>query len=277
VTTDSQDAPSGAVVRGQVKLAGNPPQRLTIDMTQVPECVKVHGTETILNEDAIVGSGGEVKNAFVYVKRAPAPSDDPAALQPAVLNQEKCMYRPRVQGVRVGQKLEIRNSDGFAHNVRGYPQLNPIFNIGQPGKGDVRDKVFELAENPPIKFKCDLHKWMTAYVFVMDHPYFGVTADDGTFEIGGLPPGDYTLAVWHETFGKNQQEIAVGERGVVNADLPDRTRIASRPRHERTESGADLDRGRGVLRRRSRALRRADGPAPGASARSGDCLGQGRF
>ena len=217
-TADAADQKSSPVVRGTVKFDGPPPERLEIDMTQVPECVKVHGSDTILNEDVILGPGGEVKNAFVYVKRAPEPSDD-APPEPAVLNQTKCMYTPRVQGIRVGQKLEIRNSDAFAHNVRGYPNLNPIFNIGQPGKGDVREKVFDLAENPPIKFKCDLHKWMTAYVFVMDHPYFAVTGDDGQFEIGGLPPGDYTLAVWHEKLGKDQQEITVDEEGKVVADF----------------------------------------------------------
>jgi hypothetical protein len=215
---DAEAPAKGVALRGVVKLEGKPPERLPIDMTRVPECVAAHGKEQILNEDAIVGSAGEIKNAFVYVRRPPKGKQYPLPAQPAELDQSKCMYRPRVQGMRVGQTLKIVNSDDFAHNVRGYPLLNPIFNIGQMGK-DVREKVFEKTEAAPIKFKCDIHPWMTAYVFVLDHPYFAVTGDDGTFEIAGLPPGDYTLAVWHETFGKQQREIKVGDQALSGLDF----------------------------------------------------------
>ena len=56
-----------------------------------------------------------------------------------------------------------------------------------------------------IPVKCNIHPWMKAYVGVVSHPYFAVTGDDGSFELKDLPPGDYTIQVWHEKYGTQEQ------------------------------------------------------------------------
>jgi carboxypeptidase family protein len=63
-----------------------------------------------------------------------------------------------------------------------------------------------------VRFKCDVHNWMSAYVGVMSHPFFAVTNDRGAFDISGLPPGTYTLEAWHERFGTQTQKVTVGDR-----------------------------------------------------------------
>ena len=62
-----------------------------------------------------------------------------------------------------------------------------------------------------VPFKCDVHSWMNAYVGVLDHPYFEVTAEDGGFEISGLRPGDYVIEAWHERLGTQTQNVTIGE------------------------------------------------------------------
>ena len=68
-----------------------------------------------------------------------------------------------------------------------------------------------------IPVKCNVHSWMRAYIGVMEHPYFAVTGADGSFAWTNVPPGDYTVAVWHEKLGDQTKQIhlAATEHGAV--------------------------------------------------------------
>ena len=97
-----------------------------------------------------------------------------------------------------GQTLEIRNSDATLHNVLCNPFKNKPFNEGMSVKGGKLEKIFEKPEFK-IDLRCVLHPWMLGYVHVLDHPFFAVTKEDGSFTIKGLPPGEYELSVKHES------------------------------------------------------------------------------
>jgi len=64
-----------------------------------------------------------------------------------------------------------------------------------------------------------VHKWMRAYVGVLPHPYFVVTGADGSFELRNLPPGEYTVGVWHETLGERTGKVQVPASGAVSVNL----------------------------------------------------------
>lgn len=204
-------------VHGVIRYDGPPPERRVIDISRDKDCTKLHGDHPLHDEDMIVSEDGEVKNAFVYVKHR-FKEEFPIPEEPAVLDQKHCMYTPRVQGIRAGQTLEIVNSDALTHNVRSFPTRNRPFNLGQIGVG-TREKIFKRAEREVVEFRCDIHRWMLAYVFVLDHPFFAVTGDDGTYQIDGLPEGEYLLIAWHEEFGEQKQKIQVGADGIVEADF----------------------------------------------------------
>ena len=72
--------------------------------------------------------------------------------------------------------------------------------MGQSLQGMKDTHVFSTQE-VMVPFRCDVHKWMNAFVGVVDHPFFAVTGADGAFELKGLPPGTYTVEAWHEKFG----------------------------------------------------------------------------
>jgi hypothetical protein len=91
------------------------------------------------------------------------------------------------------------------------PTKNVEFNESQPIKGMRTTRVFTTPE-VMVRFKCNVHSWMAAYVGVLPHPYFAVTAADGSFSIAGLPPGTYTIEAWHEVFGTRTQQITITER-----------------------------------------------------------------
>lgn len=209
---------AGLKLSGRVVLQGSPPARRVVNTSKDPACATLHGGKPVLDEELIVSDDGGVKNAFVFLRRGAPKRDYPVPEKPARLNQQGCMFQPRVQGVRVGQRLLVSNADPVTHNVRSFPVLNQAFNFGQPADTGARERIFQQAERE-IEVQCDVHPWMHAYIFVMDHPFFSVSGDDGTYSIEGLPPGEYALESWHEKLGKQRKTVMVSDSSLVDVSF----------------------------------------------------------
>jgi len=205
------DAATAGEVKGTVSLDGVAPKNAEIKMNADPVCVKQTAGSPQAQETFMVGKDGKsLANVFVYVKEGLSPDysfDVPT--EPAKIDQQNCRYHPHVFGMRVGQKLEIVNSDPTLHNIHAVPKANTEFNNGQPIQGMKMDHTF-TAKEVMVPFKCDVHGWMNAYVGVLDHPFFAVTDEEGKFDIKGLPPGTYTIEAWHEKGGTVTQSVTVG-------------------------------------------------------------------
>lgn len=198
-----------ATVTGSVKLDGAAPKMAAIQMSADPYCQSQHASAPATDEDVVVGPAGELANVFVYIKEVKGNFAPPST--PEVLDQRGCQYHPHVHGVMVGQTLQIKNSDSTLHNVHALPVVNSQFNEGQPVPM-TKDKKFDKAEITPFKIKCDVHGWMRSYLAVMPHPFYTVSASNGTFTIPNLPPGQYTIVAWHEKYGQQEQQITVGPK-----------------------------------------------------------------
>jgi len=207
------DPETAGAITGKVVLQGTPPANEPLRMGVDPNCAQNAGTSPV-NDAILVAADGAVQNAFVYVQDGldSAYSFD-VPTEAVTMDQKGCRYAPRILGVRAGQPLAIINSDATMHNVHALPMKNQEFNQGAPVQGFRMTKTFTVAEvGPPVRFKCDVHGWMTAYVGVMAHPYFAVTKPDGTFELTGVPPGTYTIAAWHEKFGTQTAQVTVAPK-----------------------------------------------------------------
>lgn len=210
---------SSGSISGKVTYVGKVPKGL-IQMGADPNCVRKHSGR-VPNQMLVLGDGNTLANVFVQIKNPPA-GNHPAPSNPVVIDQNGCLYVPRVVGVMAGQPLKFKNSDGILHNVHGLPKVNREFNIGMPPAVTEKEMTFNKPE-PLFKVKCDVHPWMTAYVAVMSHPYFAVTGKDGKFKIDNVPDGTYEIEAWHEKLPA-QRGTATISRGSATVDFSFRTR-----------------------------------------------------
>ncbi|MGE0703233.1 MAG: carboxypeptidase regulatory-like domain-containing protein [Vicinamibacterales bacterium] len=202
------DAATAGTVTGTVTVDGPAAKNEAIRMNADPVCVREAPGEQ-LQETFVTGSDGKtLGNVFVYVKDGLGNYvyDPPSGS--VTMDQKGCRYHPHVFAVRVGQPVQIVNSDPTLHNVHATPASNEEFNTGQPIQGMKMEHVFTEPE-VMVPFKCDVHGWMNAYVAVMEHPFYAVTGPDGAFTLKGLPPGTYTVEAWHERLGTTSQSVTL--------------------------------------------------------------------
>lgn len=210
-SSQAPEAPAAAPVEnpatltGEVLFTGTAPEPTPIDMSEEPTCADKHDGTPV--SDQVVVNDGRLKNVFVYVRDG-LTGAQVAAGEQVVIDQDGCVYTPHVAGVQTGQELVFRNSDGLLHNIKATPSANRGFNISQPNNMD-SPRTFTTRE-VMIPIECNVHGWMSAYVGVLDHPYFAVSGDDGAFSIGNLPPGTYTIEAWHEEYGTQTQDVTLG-------------------------------------------------------------------
>jgi carboxypeptidase family protein len=191
-------------ITGKVGFQGTPPAPEKVKVAADPKCQSMHPQG--LEKQTVQVKDGGLAHVFVWVKNAPAASTPPT--EPVLLDQQGCMYHPHVVGVQTGQPFKIRNSDETLHNIHPRPTINQEFNIGQPRKGMESVKTFDKQEIM-IPVGCDVHPWMRSYISVVGHPYFAVTKDDGTYEIKGLPAGEYEVEAYHEKLKTQTQKVTV--------------------------------------------------------------------
>jgi hypothetical protein len=215
---DATASPAGTLA-GRVTYSGPAPVRHTITMTADPACDRQH-PKGRLDEATLVDASGGLANVIVHVKSglpkkyvAPPPTGTPR------IDQKGCAYLPHVLAVRTGQEIVVGNDDQTFHNVNARTTQNEPFNDGMPGAGQTLRKAFDRPE-VAVKLKCDVHPWMSAYIGVFDHPFFAVTAADGSFTIEGLPDGeDYVVEAWHEALGVRSAKAEIDGEDLVKLDF----------------------------------------------------------
>lgn len=199
-------APAG--VTGKVMFRGEKPKAAAIDMAADPVCAGLYA-DGRMHEKVVVSDNGGL--AHVFVSLTGVPDERYKAPDTSVLlDQRGCMYEPHVFGVMAKQEIEILNSDDTLHNIHAVPRKNKEFNVGMPEKGMKITKEFKKDEDA-IQIKCDVHPWMVAWCFSMEHPYFAVSGTDGslTLPVEGLPDGEYGVRLWHETLGEATTKVTV--------------------------------------------------------------------
>jgi plastocyanin len=208
-----------ADVSGKITLKGTPPKEVEIaPIMDDATCGPMYSTPPTTHF-YVVGKNGELGDVIVSLKDADGKvitgKSTGASAKPAVMDQKGCLYLPQIIAMQTGQKLMVKNSDNCVHNVHSISTAgNPEHNDAQmPGGADLtytysKPEMF-------LKFQCDVHPWMFAWVSVFDHPYFSLSEKDGTFTIKNVPPGKYTIEANHRKLGVQTQTITVTDKSVT--------------------------------------------------------------
>jgi hypothetical protein len=196
---------SAADITGTVTLSGTPPpEREITPLENDPVCGKMHSGK-VFTDFYAVGPNKGLGDVIVMLKGVPAKAAD-ASAAPALMDQKGCLYEPQILAVQVGQKLIVKNSDPTTvpmHNVHINPTASANMDaystkISQPQMSGSADLVYQFpAPENFLKFQCDVHPWMFAWVTVVDNPYFAVTDKSGKYTIKDVPPGKYKIVALH--------------------------------------------------------------------------------
>jgi plastocyanin len=202
---------NGGTIVGVVTLEGAPPPAKTLAVTKDQDvCGKDRPAE-----DVVVSADKKVANAVVSI--SDIRRGKPLAESGAVLDQKGCRYAPHVLLVPAGAPLKVLNDDGILHNVHTYSRANPPVNIAQPKFK--KEVTIDLDEAEKIPVKCDTHEWMSGVLVVMEHPYYATTDEKGSFRLTDVPPGEYTLRLWHEKLGEKTLPVKVEAGKEARADF----------------------------------------------------------
>jgi plastocyanin len=193
-------------VTGVVSFDGVVPEAEPLSLNADAWCKNHHDTPP--REESLVVNDGKIANAFVWISKGLEGFDFDTPSTKVVLDQQGCIFGPRVVGIQLGQNVTMHNNDPVLHNVHSKPELNRTKNIALPVQGSERDFKFDKAE-VMIPIVCDVHPWMRAFIGVVDHPFFAVTDLDGAFHFENMPAGEFTLQIWHERLGVEEQTIVV--------------------------------------------------------------------
>ena len=210
------DPVTAGSISGTIRYTGKRPHPTIIDMSEDPACVEAYRGKPV-DESLMVSSNGALANAFVYVKKGLEGKSFEIPSTPVAIDQNGCWFRPRVLGIQTNQILQVTNSDPVTHNIHPMAQINREWNHSQ-GAGDAPLARKFIKPEIMIPVKCNIHHWMRAYIGVVDYPFFAVSKQDGSYTIAGLPPGRYTIGLWHERLGTQEQDVTVlpHENAVVN-------------------------------------------------------------
>jgi plastocyanin len=212
------DPTTAGRLHGKVSYHGPKPAKVTISMESDATCNQEHGGKPVEEQIIQVGKDGGLANAFVYIEKGLEGKTFAPVKEPVLLDQRGCLFAPRTLGIRAGQPLDLKNSDRVAHNIHPLPKNNREWNEEQPpGSPDAEHKFARTEVMIPVK--CNIHQWMHAYIGVVENPYFAITGADGSFDLKDVPPGDYTVAVWHEKLGDQSKQVHLAASGSEAVDF----------------------------------------------------------
>ena len=190
-------APTGtgwATLQGRFVFAGTPGERAVLVVDKDMEVCSKAGMKLYDQSLRIDPSTKGLADVVLFVRKASRVKEATPPAEPLVFDQKNCEFLSPVFAARVGQPVDVRNSDPIGHNTN---ISGTAFNQLIPAGGST---VYKPAAETgmPISVTCNIHPWMKAYAVFRKDGYVAVSAVDGSFSLADLPAGErLEFQVWH--------------------------------------------------------------------------------
>jgi plastocyanin len=148
--------------------------------------------------------------AVVYLESAPRGAFEDRPGPTVVLDQRNENFVPHILAITTGTSVEFLNSDRTYHNVFSLSKANS-FDLGRYAPG--RSKVVRFDRPGIVRVFCEIHSHMNAFILVFAHRHFALTNAQGEYRIDGVPPGTYTVSVWHPGVTIKSESVRIPEQG----------------------------------------------------------------
>jgi len=181
------------ILTGLVKFVGAPPR---LEPLAVNKNRDVCGDRKE-SEALVLGPERGVRGSVILLEGVGRGKKPGAEL---VLDNHRCVFVSHVSAVMTGERARVKNSDAILHNTHGFLGKPTVFNLALPNRDQMIEITKRLTRPGVIRVVCDAHPHMSAWLVVHDSPYYAVTDERGAFRIDGIPPGSYTITMWHEGF-----------------------------------------------------------------------------
>jgi hypothetical protein len=197
-------------LKGRFTFAGAPPAARPLVVDKDTEVCSRGGMKLVDRSLLVDPSTKGLANVVVFARKTSRVKEASPPQTPLVFDQKQCEFLSPVFAARVGQPIDVHNSDPIGHNTNiagsSFNQLIPA------GQGTIYKPDAETGM--PTMVTCNIHPWMKAYAVFRKDGYVAVSATDGTFTIPDLPAGEtIEFQVWHERSG--------GPNGAVGLEKPD--------------------------------------------------------
>jgi len=205
--------PRGATVEGTIIFKGSIPAPKIFEVIKDSE---ICGQTVSVQSVRVHKKTRALQHVVVSLQGMKKDQSSPISTAKVVFNLE-CAFAPRVHAAVKGYRLEIQNQDRVLHNTHIKVGRRTLLNVAQlPGSRPIIKRIKRTGLHT---IRCDKHKFMSGALMVFNHPYFSVTDEMGKFQITGVPAGEQTVLVWHETLGSFEKKVVVPTQGTVTVQF----------------------------------------------------------
>ena len=186
----------GGTISGKVLWSGDVPEVTKFPINKNAEVCAKHAAKEMADSPRLIidKESKGVRNAVVFLADVKE-GISLDRIETPVFDQKNCTYVPHIFFIKAGERLQMKSSDDILHNIHAVGPSK--FNKPFPLQNMI---IKQKMRKPGVSvLSCDAgHSWMSAYIFVVQHPYFTLTDEKGDFVLNDIPAGAYKLVVWHE-------------------------------------------------------------------------------
>ena len=233
---------NGGTIKGNAKLTGKMPFPRVYHLILFPNidmCAEVD-TDDEMNrvlDDFKISADRGLKDVVISLEHVEA--GKPFDKEPINILSENCKFFPDVSLIRQGETFTVDNQDAVMHNSQVYQKERGkiILNIPIPAEEVTEGKVTFKKNFKIMQMICGMHEFMQTWGYRVQNPYYFKTDENGNFNIGEIPPGEYVVNAWHYLMKPQKRKIKIAAGETIDLSFEFDGNAVERPFYETIKSG----------------------------------------